>query len=295
VAAMGSGVTVASPYSTTGYSHTASGTSFSCPLTAGVAALVLTANPSLTPMQVRDALRETASQSTTPDKYLGWGIINAYDAVFYLTANIGHSQLEDTEDLNGPYEVVAQIESTFPLIPAEIKLFYGNDTSFSTEIVMQPTGNLNEYSAQINGIGSTAEYFYYIEATNDQQITSRLPFNAPLEYFRFYAGPDTNLSVIIHTESVPNIFTVLQNYPNPFNPQTMIEYAMPNAGNVELTVFNLLGQQIFEKNMGNQKAGRHKFVFNGSTFSSGVYFYRLKVKEQSGKILVQTRKMVCIQ
>lgn len=60
-----------------------SGTSFSTPITAGVAALILSVHPELTPLQVRDALRNTASKSENPDNVLGWGIINAYDAVLY--------------------------------------------------------------------------------------------------------------------------------------------------------------------------------------------------------------------
>lgn len=63
--------------STTNTYVTGSGTSFSCPLTAGVCALLLSYNPGLTPMQVRDALRNTASQNTSPDHHMGWGIINA--------------------------------------------------------------------------------------------------------------------------------------------------------------------------------------------------------------------------
>ena len=50
------------------------------PLTAGVAALILHANPHATPLQVRDMLRSTASQANTPDNEMGWGIIDAYRA-----------------------------------------------------------------------------------------------------------------------------------------------------------------------------------------------------------------------
>ncbi len=64
----------------TGFS-TNQGTSFSAPLTAGVVAQVLQANPTLTPIEVRDLLRRTASQSQQPDNRLGWGIINALRAV----------------------------------------------------------------------------------------------------------------------------------------------------------------------------------------------------------------------
>ncbi len=82
VMAMGSGVILASGLSTTGYVF-GSGTSYSCPLAAGVAALIRCANPSLTPMQVREAMRQTASQASSPDNLMGWGIINALAAINY--------------------------------------------------------------------------------------------------------------------------------------------------------------------------------------------------------------------
>jgi hypothetical protein len=83
--AMGSGVRTASPSSDTIYTS-GGGTSFSCPLAAGVAALILSVNPNLTPMEVRDALRNTASQSTSPDNQYGWGIIDAFAAVNSVTS-----------------------------------------------------------------------------------------------------------------------------------------------------------------------------------------------------------------
>jgi subtilisin family serine protease len=80
VAAQGVAVKVASPSSPSLYGL-ANGTSFSCPLTAGVAALVLQAHPDYTPQQVADALRATASKSAAPDNLLGYGILNALGAV----------------------------------------------------------------------------------------------------------------------------------------------------------------------------------------------------------------------
>ena len=81
--ALGSNDYTADPYTATGYT-TGSGTSFSCPLTAGVCAQLLSYNNKLTPMQVRDALRNTASQNTTPDRHMGWGIIDALAALNYI-------------------------------------------------------------------------------------------------------------------------------------------------------------------------------------------------------------------
>ena len=76
LAAQGQAVKVALPGSVSRYG-TASGTSFSCPLTAGVAALLLQVNPGASPDDVAGVLRATASQAGAPDNLLGWGIVNA--------------------------------------------------------------------------------------------------------------------------------------------------------------------------------------------------------------------------
>ncbi len=84
VAAMGVNVKVARHFD-----HVygvASGTSFSCPLTAGVVALVLQAHPDYTVDQVLEAMRSTASQAAAPDRLLGWGILDAVAAVDVVLA-----------------------------------------------------------------------------------------------------------------------------------------------------------------------------------------------------------------
>lgn len=77
VSAMGSSVRVAG---TSGYGFL-NGTSFSSPLVAGVVCQILQVNPTLTPAEVRELLKNTASQATTPDNSLGWGIVNAGAAI----------------------------------------------------------------------------------------------------------------------------------------------------------------------------------------------------------------------
>jgi subtilisin family serine protease len=84
VAAQGVAVTAAAPGTASGYTSV-SGTSFSCPLTAGVVALVLQARPSARVTEVEDVLRATASQSGQPDNLLGWGIVDASRAIQALT------------------------------------------------------------------------------------------------------------------------------------------------------------------------------------------------------------------
>jgi len=86
--AQGSYNYVACNWFTSCYSDNGSGTSWSCPMVAGAAALILEVDPNLTPMELRDLLRNTASQSTNPDNLYGWGIINTYAAVQSLLTTV---------------------------------------------------------------------------------------------------------------------------------------------------------------------------------------------------------------
>jgi subtilisin family serine protease len=80
VSAQGVSVKAAQPDRGSGYTFV-NGTSFSCPMTAGVVALLVQANPAASPSQVFDALRSTASQSASPDNLLGYGIVDALAAL----------------------------------------------------------------------------------------------------------------------------------------------------------------------------------------------------------------------
>jgi hypothetical protein len=74
---------------------------------------------------------------------------------------------------------------------------------------------------------------------------------------------------------LPREYALLQNYPNPFNAQSIINYALPSSGKVELTVFNLLGQKVATLADGYQEAGYHSITWDASHNSSGIYFYKL--------------------
>ncbi|HIN27235.1 MAG TPA: T9SS type A sorting domain-containing protein, partial [Candidatus Marinimicrobia bacterium] len=81
VSALGVGVAAANPSG--GYSEFYSGTSASSPLVAGVAAVLLSANPQWTNMEVREALMMTASQADMPNNDYGYGLVNIWSAIFY--------------------------------------------------------------------------------------------------------------------------------------------------------------------------------------------------------------------
>jgi len=94
IAAMGRFVYVASHTNAQEFSYR-SGTSFSCPLAAGGAALLLQAFPQTTPEMMARALKETASQAAFPDKFLGWGVIDLEKAYYFLdTAKVVYPPLQ---------------------------------------------------------------------------------------------------------------------------------------------------------------------------------------------------------
>jgi hypothetical protein len=90
--------------------------------------------------------------------------------------------------------------------------------------------------------------------------------------------------------NIPVKYALSQNYPNPFNPSTMITYALPKAGNVKLTVFDVLGREV--KTLVNEykTAGTYNVTFDGSSVSSGLYFYRINAGS-----FTDTKKMVLVK
>ena len=106
---------------------------------------------------------------------------------------------------------------------------------------------------------------------------------------RIHMSPVTSVKEIAADE-IPSKYELSQNYPNPFNPSTTIRYAMPQAGNVKLTVYNMLGQQVTTLVNGYKQAGTYSVTWNASNLASGIYFYTL----QTGAFVV-SKKMILIK
>jgi hypothetical protein len=77
-------------------------------------------------------------------------------------------------------------------------------------------------------------------------------------------------------ETSPLTYELSQNYPNPFNPSTTIKYQIPNAGNVTLIVYDILGREVTTLVDEFKNEGRYEVNFNASKLASGVYIYTIK-------------------
>lgn len=90
--------------------------------------------------------------------------------------------------------------------------------------------------------------------------------------------------------SIATSFELKQNYPNPFNPSTKIEFSIPKHSNVRITVYDSQGKEVASLLNERVSAGSYKVDFDGTVFSSGVYFYKLETED-----FVQTKSMVLLK
>ncbi|MEZ4689909.1 MAG: T9SS type A sorting domain-containing protein [Ignavibacteria bacterium] len=89
---------------------------------------------------------------------------------------------------------------------------------------------------------------------------------------------------------VPDKFYLSQNYPNPFNPSTNLGFGILELGFVSLIVYDSQGKEVVTLINENKSPGYYNVQFDGSSLSSGIYFYRL---ESNG--FVQTKRMMMVK
>ena len=112
-----------------------------------------------------------------------------------------------------------------------------------------------------------------------------------------YTVTDANgASASLSLQTRPTAFSLADNFPNPFNPATTIKYALPQAADVELTVYNVIGQPVRTLVAEHQSAGRYAVEWDatndsGHSLSSGMYFYRL----QAGEEFREVKKMLLLK
>ncbi len=118
--------------------------------------------------------------------------------------SIYHRPLADSENLDGPYIAKCFVASTLPPAESNIKLTYSNNGGTDwNDVFMSSTGLDREFSCEIPGTGSSAEFWYYITACDTVGICGTEPDSAPPSYHSFFVGTDTLPPIIVHTPLTP--------------------------------------------------------------------------------------------
>jgi hypothetical protein len=91
-----------------------------------------------------------------------------------------------------------------------------------------------------------------------------------------YGDTSTVVGITDKVSTPPKEYILSQNYPNPFNPTTTINYSLPKAGQVKLTVYNTIGSKVAIIVNEYKPVGNYTVHFNAANLASGIYLYRLE-------------------
>ncbi|MBK7632136.1 MAG: T9SS type A sorting domain-containing protein [Ignavibacteriales bacterium] len=182
-------------------------------------------------------------------------------------------------------------------LPVELSLFSATTIGSTVKLSWQTATEINNYGFDVersavkgnwekigfvngNGNSNSAKNYSFIDdkisAGKYSYRLKQIDNDGQFEY-----------SKIIEVDfNCVNKFELSQNFPNPFNPTTTINFNLPQAGMVRLTLYNILGQEIRKLVNEYSEAGTHTVNFNANDLNSGMYIYKI---EANG--LTQTRKM----
>jgi photosystem II stability/assembly factor-like uncharacterized protein len=139
----------------------------------------------------------------------------------------------------------------------------------------------------VQGAGTVTESMSYVY--NDENLLPgfynyRIRQNDFDGSYKFY-----NLESEVEI-TAPAVYSIQQNYPNPFNPVTKINFSIPSAGKVNITVYDIIGNEVAEIVNQELEAGTHSADFNAASLTSGVYFYKITAGS-----FTQTMKMLLLK
>ena len=198
----------------------------------------------------------------------------------------------------------------YTLIPVELTSFTANTGNENVTLNWQTATETNNKGFEIQRASGTvdqriSEYktIGFIEGNGTTTKSSKYNFtdNSPLQgnsiyrlkqidfngTFSVYGPVGTDFKGITD-------YSLSQNYPNPFNPSTIIKYAVPQAGNIEIKIYNVLGAEITTLVNEYKEAGKYSVEFSANNLKtnigSGVYFYTIKAGS-----FVKTKKMIVLK
>jgi subtilisin family serine protease len=257
-----------------------SGTSGATPHVGGTSALLLSVNPNLTPADVSMIMQTTAVEKGAPgkDPRYGAGRIDAYEAYLLALSMI-------------PVEL-----ASFTAASDENSVTLNWSTATETNnsgFAIERKTTLDERWKEVGfvpGFGTTTERKSY--SFLDENLTMG-SYSYRLKQIDFAGTFEYSNAVVVEVFS-PEKYTLMQNFPNPFNPSTTIEFSIPQASNVTIEIYNIVGERVASLVNKTLDAGYHRANFNASNLPSGTYVYQLKASGQNGTF-TETKKMLLMK
>lgn len=207
---------------------------------------------------------------------------------------------------------VATSWSQAPL-PVELTSFKASNTENGVQLNWETATEVNNYGFNVErgsaslttgSLGMAWETLGFVQGHGNSNSPKEYSFsdnlvlthNLNLDRLQYrlkqidFDGKFEYSNIVEVNVEAPAKLVLYQNSPNPFNPTTEIKFALPKLSNVELSIYNMLGEKIQTLANGMMNAGEHKVAFNASNLSSGVYLYKLTTDN-----VTSVRKMILMK
>ena len=211
------------------------------------------------------AASKTTSEMKTQSTFSGWDFINTWEIVGGDGAN--YPRLQDNPD---------------PALPVELTTFEAVAKNGSVLLTWETATEVNNYGFDVEASTSSATGFEKIgfvaghgnsNSPNSYSFVASAALNYRLKQIDTDGGFEYS-QVISVSGALPKT-EMYQNHPNPFNPTTQISFTLAKANNVNISVFNVLGEKVADLINSKMVAGNHKVNFDASELTTGVYIYRI--------------------
>lgn len=264
ICAQGTDVVHANPLS--GLFSSGGGTSYATPIAAGIAALLLQANPYLTNVQMRNILLQAGDNTKSPDNNRGYGLLSAVRAL----------NLPNLRKENNVFQLNKMFIGVNGIAGGSVKFNYYVNSVLQNPINASYDG-VNRYTVPIPLLNAGDIVRFTLSYSTEEGLITEPVSN----YFEFTYG-----DMLVYDKSygakiqLPENFILYQNFPNPFTNETKIRFDLTAESQVNVDIFNILGQSIRTIFAGRLSGGQKTLTWdgkydNGVKCPSGVYIIRV--------------------
>ncbi|MFZ1682944.1 MAG: T9SS type A sorting domain-containing protein [Candidatus Zixiibacteriota bacterium] len=223
---------------------------------------------------------------------------NAWLLLFSITGTIGNFNVGTHGGVSGSADTVGTLQAGKGTKPLEQLPITWNDSTFIVTVYFHDKASAGKHICIDSAFFGTGGTWSWVGKSLTVYTPEFGGFGTATHQDGLgycYLLYDPVAGVTDRDKGLPNSFSVSQNYPNPFNPTTTIEFDVPAKSQVNLTVYNVLGQKV--KTLVNQEMAAGKFKTewdgrseSGAQISSGIYFYKFEAGSY-----VMTKKMVMLK